>query len=122
MKEKQIPVFEEWPFKVPSVKACLVKIQKATAMLKAAVDGPSALRAYKKHVKDSDAFQNEMTHVFVLFTLDSANPKYAKAMDKMNEGMPLIQAEENKFTLAMRQSPHRAYLEKKLGTQYVTMG
>ena len=102
MKEKELPVFEEWPFKVPNIASTIAKIQKNTAELRAAVDGPAALRAYKKHAKALDLFQNEMTHIFVLFTLESANPKYAKAMNKMNEGLPLISAEENKFALAVR--------------------
>lgn len=121
MKEKELPVFEEWPFKVPNIASTIAKIQKITAELRAAADGPAALRAYKKHAKSLDLFQNEMTHIFVLFTLESANPKYAKAMNKMNEGLPLISAEENKFALAMLESPHRAYLEKKLGTHCFTM-
>ncbi|MGN1262220.1 MAG: M3 family oligoendopeptidase, partial [Candidatus Enteromonas sp.] len=121
MPNKEIPTFEEWPFRVPNLEKAAASAKAATAALEAAQTPEEALKVFKKHEKESDLLGNACTHAFVLFTLDSTNKKYAKAVAKIDEGMPLVQVEENHFAEAMLHSPHRAYLEKKLGTHLFTM-
>ena len=121
MPNKEIPNFEQWPFRVPNIEKAVASAKAATAALEAAPTPEAALKVFKKHEKESDALGNACTHAFVLFTLDSTNKKYAKAVAKIDEGMPLVQVEENHFAEAMLHSPHRAFLEKKLGTHLFTM-
>ena len=113
---KEIPVFEEWKFKVPQFEKEVAKVEELTLALENAKDAAEALAIVKKHNKLSDKFGNEATHVEVLYTLDTTNPKYEKAQNVMNEGMPLYQNAEVKFQKALLASPFRPELEKKLGS------
>ena len=114
--QKQIPVFEQWPFKVPSFAKEVAKIEALTEDLKQAKDEKEAYAIVKKRIKLSDKLSNEATHIEVLYSLDTTNKKYEKAMNKMNEGMPLIQNADVNFQKALLSSPYRPYLEKKLGS------
>ena len=113
---KELKRFEEWPFKVPSIKKAVEKVKDFTAALKDAKSGEEALSVVKKHAKAMDSIGNESTHISVLYSLDTTNKKYEDAMNVLNEGMPLIQAEENKWNEALLNSPYRSFLEEKLGS------
>ena len=108
MPNKEIPPFEEWPFRVPNVKKAIEKLNAVVEELKSASDGPAALKAFKKRSRFMDALQDDITHVSVLFSLDTQNKKYAKAQNKLNEELPLLQAADVHFQEAMLVSPHRA--------------
>ncbi len=113
---KELKRFEEWPFKVPSIKKAVEKVKDFTTALKGAKCGEEALSIVKKHAKAMDSIGNESTHISVLYSLDTANKKYEDAMNVLNEGMPLIQAEENKWNEVLLNSPYRPFLEEKLGS------
>lgn len=121
MPNKEIPVFEEWPFRNPPIESVSKKIEADIDAFAHAQTPEEALKIIKRHAKTMDKFQNALTHAHVLFTLETTNKKYAKAMAKINEGLPPLQALENRFTTLLLQSPHRPYLEKKLGTHYFLM-
>ena len=112
---KELKNFTEWPFRVPSIKKAVEKEKAFTAEMKAAKSGEEALKIWKKHAKAGDFFANEATHISVLYSLDTTNKKYEKAMNVLNEGLPLVQAETNKWNEALLSSAHRAFLEEKLG-------
>ena len=113
---KNVPVFEQWPFKVPNIQKGVALDEELTAALRNAKDEKEALAIVKKHNKAMDKFSNEATHVEVLYSLETTNAKYEKAMNILNEGMPLIQNAETNFQKAMVESPFRPYLEQKLGS------
>lgn len=119
--KKELPVFEEWPFKVPSIKKVVAKLEEFTKAFKEAKTGEEAYAIYRKRAKYEDSISNEITHVQVLFSLDTNNKKYQKAQDVLNEGLPLVSAAEVEFSKAMLESPHRAFLEAKLGKFLFTM-
>ena len=116
MKTKEIPPFEEWPFRVPNIKKIAEKCGEITNELVNAKSEKEALAAFKKHGKLMDKVQNQITLISVLFSLESNNKKYIKAMNVLNEGMPVLQAADSPFSKAMLESPFRPYLEKKLGS------
>lgn len=118
---KDIAKFEEWPYRLPNIKKVVEKIGEFTRQMKQASSKEEALSIWKKHAKSGDAVETEANHVSVLFTLDSANKKYAKGMDVLNEGMPLISAAEVEFQKACMESPFRPYLEQKLGSYLFQM-
>ncbi len=113
---KQIANFEDWPFKVPNIKKEVEKENAFVASLEEAKSGEEAYKIWKKHAKASDVLQNEVTHISVLYSLDTTNKKYEKAMNVINEGMPLVQAAENRWNKALVDSPFRPFLEEKLGS------
>ena len=118
---KELPPFEQWPFRVPNIKKSLEKENSFVEQLKNSKTDEEALSVWKKHAKFHDSLDNEVTHISVLYTLDTTNKKYEKAMNVVNEGMPLLQAAGNAWNKELLESPHRAYLEKKLGTFLFTM-
>lgn len=113
---KTIPVFEEWPFRVPSFKK---EIEKSRAFTEAFVNAKTeeeALAILKKKMKVSDDFENMITLISVKFSLESNNKKYVDAMNVVNENLPLLQNEEIAFSKALLESKFRPYLEEKLGS------
>ncbi len=82
---KQLKPFEEWPFRVPSIEKEVAKVNEFTKLLKEAPSGEEALKVIKKHNKAGDRFANEVTHVQVCFSLDTANKKYKKAITVLDE-------------------------------------
>ena len=118
---KELKRFEEWPFKVPFIKKIVEKEKAFVVDLTNAKSGEEALAIVKKHAKAMDSVGNESTHISVLYSLDTTNKKYEDAMNVLNEGMPLIQAEENKWNEALLNSPYRSFLEEKLGSFLFTM-
>jgi len=116
MAKKELAPFEEWPFRVPKLEAAQKKMRSLTENFKDAPDGPSALKAYKAFNRYMDKIGDDMTHISVLYSLETANKKYVKAAKKVTEIQPLIQVESLAFMKAFVSSSFRPYLEEKLGT------
>lgn len=118
---KELPVFEQWPYKIPSIKGALTKIEAVTEELKNASSAKEAIAAVKKHNRISDKINNQFVLVSVCYSIDTTNKKYKKGMNVLNEGSPLISAAENKYASALLSSPFRPELEKKFGSFLFTM-
>lgn len=121
MAAKELAPFEEWPFRVPNLKTAQKKMRELIDGFEKSPDGPSALKAYKAYNRYMDKIGDDMIHVDVLYSLETNNPKYAKAAKKITEIQPLIQVENLAFMKAFVNSKHRAYLEGKLGSFIFTM-
>lgn len=119
--KKDIGVFETWPFRVPSISAVNKKLDSFIEMFKAATNEVEALKVIKKSEAYGDILSNDITHVQVLYSIDTQNKKFAKAMDKLNEELPLVQAKQTLFNKLVAESKFRPYLEAKLGKLYFTM-
>lgn len=118
---KELAKFEEWPFKVPHIKSVIKKINALTEEFKAASSQEEAYKISKKMSRFGDKVYDDITHVQVLYSLETTNPKYEKAMNTLNEGLPLVSAAQLNYTKAFVSSPYRPYLEKKLGSFLFTM-
>ena len=118
---KELETFENWPYRVPNIQKTVDKINGLTEKLKSSASQEEALKAWKAHAKFSDKLETEISLVHVLFTLNSDNKKYFNDNNKLDEGLPLIQAAENEFIKAVLASPYKEYLEKKLGTHLFTI-
>jgi M3 family oligoendopeptidase len=118
---KELAKFEEWPFKVPHIKSVIKKINALSEEFKAASSQEEAYKISKKMSRFSDKVADDITHVQVLYSLETTNPKYEKAMNTLNEGLPLVSAAQLNYTKAFVSSPYRPYLEKKLGSFIFTM-
>lgn len=113
---KELEKFEEWPYKIPHRKPTLKKIAALTKAFEEAKDEKEALRAFKAFEKFKDKLDDDMTHVNVLFTLETTNEKYVKGENILNELSPEISAASLAFARAFTTSKFRPFLEKKLGS------
>ena len=115
LKDEAIDVFENWPYHVPVYEEMKGEFETLVKALKTAKSGEEALSVYQKMADLSDQIQDDVTHVQVLFSLETQNPTYQKGMDSLNRDLPLFQVEEQNFAKAMLSSPYRPFLEEKLG-------
>lgn len=118
---KELAKFEEWPFRVPSLPVFERKVEAIIEELKGAKDAKEALSAYRRMSKLLDKISDDITHIQVLFSLETANKKYEKAMKKINDMVPLINLQSQEFTKAFLASPFRKELEEKLGKHLFTI-
>lgn len=118
---KELAKFEDWPFRVPSFPKFEKKVEEILSELKDAKDAKEALAAYRKMSKLTDKISDDITHIQVLFSLETTNKKYAKAMKKTNDMIPLISLKSQEFTKAFLASPFRKELEEKLGKHLFTI-
>lgn len=119
--KKELAKFEDWPFKCPKTKTVLKQLSALTESFKNASNGEEALKAFKKMSRYNDKISDDITHVQVLFSLETTNKTYEKAMNVLNQGLPLIQVALIDFQKAVLASPFRTYLEEKLGSFLFTM-
>lgn len=113
---KKLDVFENWPFKVPNVEKVKAKEKEMIEALKNAKDEEEALKIVKNFFKEDSKVDNEITHIEVLYSIDTRVKKYEKAMDILNEQLPELQALSVEFKKTVLESKYRPYLEKKLGS------
>ena len=114
--KKDLAKFEDWPFKVPSIKNVIRNLDALTSQLKNASTQIEALKVFKKMSRYSDKINDDFTHIQVLFSLDTTNEKYQKAMNVLNKGLPMVDVSNLSFAKAMLESKFRPYLEEKLGS------
>lgn len=112
--EKLLP-FEEWPYKVPDFDKAVETMGAYIEKMRKASSQEEALAIYEEVGKFSDELADDVTHIQVLFTLETNNETYVNDMQLINEKMPLLQAGATEFAKAMLESPYRPYLEEKLG-------
>lgn len=115
---KQIPVFEDWPFKVPNTEKIIKSIGELTAEFQNAPSAQEALKVWKKSNKLMEKVETEISVVQVRFTIDTRVPKYVKAMEKLNNDIPLLSAAQLQWVYAILNSKYRPELEEKLGKFY----
>ncbi|MCQ2772925.1 MAG: M3 family oligoendopeptidase [Bacilli bacterium] len=118
---KELDCFENWPFVVPDLDKACVKIEKLVEEMNNASDGPTALAVYKKMGKFTDKIMDDLTHISVLYSLETTNEEYSKANEYVDNNSPKLSAYMQEFTKAMINSKHRDYLEEKLGEFIFTM-
>src|SRR5574344_1847181 len=113
---KELAKFEDWPLKTPRIKPIIKKVNALTNEFKAAQSGEEAYKIYKKMSRLNDKVSDDFTHISVLFSLDTTNESYKKAMKIINEGGPEVNVANIEFEKAFVESPYRSFLEDKLGS------
>ena len=113
--KKELEKFEDWKFKKPNIKSIVNNIEKRTEAFKNAESEKEALKAYKSMAKYMDKVRDEFCHVQVLYTLDTRVKERQKAVNIVDNGMPLVTNASVEFDKAMLNSKFRPYLEEKLG-------
>jgi len=107
--------FNEYPFKVPSVKAISKKLEALLNELKECKDAPSAVKVINRWNKYGAKLETEISLIYVMYTLNTTTKKYVDAQNKIDEIMPIIQNYGNMFAKILTKSPFRPELEKKFG-------
>lgn len=118
---KELAKFEDWPFKVPTIKTVMKHLDEITTDFKNAKSEAEALKIFKKMSRYSDKIGDDFTHISVLFSLDTTDERNQKAMNILNQGLPMVQVATIAFQKAVLESKFRPYLEKKLGSHLFTM-
>ena len=107
--------FEDYPFKVPNIKKVSKKLD---AFLQEIKDCKTALEADKfmKHFgKYMEEISTEMNLIYVLYSIDTRNPDYVKAIGVVDEIGPIISNYATEISKVLVHAPYRPELEKKYG-------
>ena len=110
--------FEDLPLRVPNEKKIKAKIDELVSAFKGAKTKEDELKVIKKYFKFSDKLETDVTIISIRNSIDTTNKKYEKAMEKVNNTMPLIQAYTQEFEKLILESKHKDYLVEKLGQHY----
>ena len=118
---KPLEPFEKWPLRVPNIAKEVALCDALTQEFLAAETPEAALKTIKKYFKTSDKLGEKIEVIQVRYTCNTEDKKLVKAVNYLDENLPLLSNASNAFAKAVLESKHRAYLEQKLGTHLFTM-
>lgn len=121
MAKKPMPPFEEWPFRLPNIDKEVEAAAAIAKEIREAATPEEAYKAIRKCFRFSDKLSDRIQLIQVRYTCDTTNKKYKKAIDYLDESLPRLGVVDNEVKKAILESPHRPYLEKKLGSHLFTM-
>ena len=107
--------FEEYPLHIPNEKRTIAKLQKLVEALKESKSAKEAKAVIKKWNKFMSELQTDMSIISVRYSLDTRDPVYKKAQDKLDELSPLIADCSTNFEKILLESHYRKELEKEFG-------
>ena len=87
MKKMTDKKFEEWPFQVPNFDNVCARLKGFAELFEKAPTKEEALKLWKKYTRLLENVEDKITHVSVLFSLETTNKKYEKAMKKINPAL-----------------------------------
>lgn len=107
--------FSEMPLNIPSEKKIAKKVEKLSNALIEAKDAKTAIATVKKFFKLNDDLESDLTIIQVRNSINTEDPVYAKANDKLDMILPVISAHFQEFEKLMYESKFRKELEEKFG-------
>ncbi len=113
--------FNELPLRVPNEKKVKEKIDALIEEFKACNSGEDELKVIKKYFKYCDKIESDTTVISIRNSIDTTDKKYEKAMEKVNNIMPVVQTYTQQFEKLILESKNRSYLEEKLGKHYFNL-
>ncbi len=113
--------FEEIKKHVPNVKVVEKKLADLTSKLENASDAKEAIKAIKAYFKFSDNLESDIVVINIRNSVDTTNKEYEKAMDKLNETLPVINGFDIKFRKAIVNSKFLEEITKAFGSHYIEM-
>ena len=114
MKELKL-TFEEFPLNVPSEKRIVNKLESLVNELEECGSFLTAKPVIKKWNKYMEDLSTDISVIYVRYSLDTKNPVYKKAQDKVDEIMPLISNYSTKFEKILLKAKYRKQLEEAFG-------
>lgn len=113
--------FEEYPLRVPNVKRIEKKIEGFIEDLNNATCKEDAIKVLKKFFKLNDDLSTDFNVIMIRNTIDTRDPVYEKAIEKLDEGMPLITSISNRFVKELLNSKYIDDLKEKFGSHLFNM-
>ena len=114
MKQQHL-TFEEYPLHVPSEKKVVKKLESLIQELEECGSANTAKVAIKHWNKFMNELATDMQIITVRYTIDTTNPVYKDAQDKLDEISPLISNYSSKYEKILLKAPYRKELEKVYG-------
>lgn len=114
MKQQHL-TFEEYPLHVPSEKKVVKKLESLIQELEECGSSNTAKVAIKHWNKFMNELATDMQIITVRYTIDTTNPVYKDAQDKLDEISPLISNYSSKYEKILLKAPYRKELEKLYG-------
>ena len=108
--------FSEYPFVKPNIKKYEKKMTQFIEEFKTAKSADETAKILKKLQKYSSEIGTQTSVIYVLYSCDTQNEKYAKAQEYLDEVSPIFAKYDTDITKILVNSPYRAELEKKFGS------
>ena len=121
MKNELNMTFEEFPLIVPDEKKMMKKLDSYVNELEKATDADSAYKVIKRWNKYMQELMTEQSVIYVRYSLETNNPTYKAAQERVDELTPYVSNYSNKFAKILAKASYRLDLEKKLGKYYFQM-
>lgn len=114
MKQQHL-TFEEYPLHVPSEKKVVKKLESLIQELEECGSANTAKVAIKHWNKFMNELATDTQIITVRYTIDTTNPVYKNAQEKLDEISPLISNYSSKYEKILVKAPYRKELEKLYG-------
>ena len=119
--DKSTLKFEEFPLNVPNEKRIMKKLAGFVELFKQADSKEKVFAFMKKYNKYMEGLSTDMSVIAIRYSLETNNPTYKKAQDKVDEISPLISNYTNQLAKMLLESPFRGDVEKKYGKYLLDM-
>ena len=108
--------FSDYKLVVPNVKKFAAKMEEFIKELNACKNADEAAKVVKKLNKYNSKIETQASIIYVLYSCDTTNKKYAKAQNYLDEVSPTFAKYGQDVTKLLANAPYRADLEKKFGS------
>ena len=107
--------FEDYPFIVPTQKRLENKLAGFIQELKECGSARTAKLVIKHYNNYMEEISNQFNVIYVLYSIETTNKAYKKAMEKMDELSPIVSNYANEFTKILVKARYRKDLELEYG-------
>ena len=108
--------FSDYKLVVPNIKKYAAKMDEFIKELKECKNADEAAKVIKKLNKYNSKIETQTSIIYVLYSCDTTNKKYAKAQDYLDEVSPTFAKYSDEVTKLLAGAPYRPELEKKFGS------
>ena len=108
--------FSDYKLVVPNVKKYATKMEEFIKELNACKNADEAAKVIKQLNKYNSKIETQASIIYVLYSCDTTNKKYAKAQNYLDEVSPTFAKYGQDVTKLLANAPYRADLEKKFGS------
>ena len=110
--------FENLEYKRPDVEAIKEQTSRNTDIIKSAADPEVLFKALMETLELQDEFDDMLTLVNIRHTIDTTDSFYDAENDWIDEVYPTLMPYKVALMEALLESPHRQYVEDRLGKQF----
>ena len=108
--------FSDYQLNLPDMNKFSAKMEKFIAELKACDNADDASKIIKRLNKYTSDIETDISVIYVLYSCDTTNEKYAKAQEFVDEASPVFSKYGQAIHKILAESSYRPDLEKKFGS------